>query len=57
MFCFHLQKNELNKGIYFSILTKNLSVINIPKQTLIFGLMKKLKIIHILLMRKKTTGK
>lgn len=31
MFCFHLKADELNKEIYFSILTKELSVINIPR--------------------------
>lgn len=31
MFCFHLEKDELNKGIYVSILTKELSVFNLPR--------------------------
>lgn len=31
MFCFYLTEDELKKGGYFSILTKELSVINMPK--------------------------
>lgn len=31
MFCFYFEKESLNKGIYLSILTKNLSVFNMPK--------------------------